>query len=87
MCFCLCAYRDSYHQIKGSKIVYMNVAHSVNDNSITFKDILRTVHHEKIRRVTCWMCVTTQCLTLCVTRLWPVIHLCSVGASHTSEII
>lgn len=32
------------------------------------------------------MCVTTQSLTLCVTCLWPVVHLCSVGASHTSHL-
>ena len=30
------------------------------------------------------VCVTTQSLKLCVTR--PVVHLCSVGASHTSHI-
>lgn len=36
--------------------------------------------------ITCWMCVTTQPLKLCVTCVWPVVHLCSVGASHTSHL-
>lgn len=31
------------------------------------------------------MSVTTQSLKLCVT--WPVVHLCGVGASHTSHLL
>lgn len=31
--------------------------------------------------------VTTRSLKLCVTCVWPAVHLCSVGASHTSLLL
>lgn len=38
--------------------------------------------------ISCWMCANTQSLKLCVTCVvWPVVHLCSVGASHTSHLL